>query len=122
MPVNIPFDKPVSQDLYAGTSDQQVNALTDLLMHYDTFAKKNLSLEAYLKQQPAQPLAQPIGQPTGSPAAQPAARLDSAPPQQPAGSPNVGQPSVPLQDAKLFRGETASPEKISSRGNGGALN
>jgi len=54
MPVNIPFDKPVSQDLYAGTSEEQVDALTDLLMQYDTFAKRNLSLDAYLRQQPPQ--------------------------------------------------------------------
>lgn len=52
MPVNIPFDKPVSQDLYRGSSEQQVDALTDLLMHFDRFAKRNLSLEAYLKQAP----------------------------------------------------------------------
>ena len=52
MPVNIPFDKPVSQDLYAGTSEQQVGALTDLLMHFDLFAKRSLSLEAFLKQGP----------------------------------------------------------------------
>jgi len=50
MPVNIPFDKPVSQDLYAGSSDQQVDALTDLLMHFDLFAKRSLSLDAFLKQ------------------------------------------------------------------------
>ncbi len=50
MPVNIPFDKPVSQDLYRGTSEQQVDALTDLLMHFDAFAKQNLSLEAFLRQ------------------------------------------------------------------------
>ena len=55
MPVNIPFDKPVSQDLYAGTSEDQVDALTDLLMQFDTFAKRNLSLDAYLRQQPPQP-------------------------------------------------------------------
>ncbi|MFM8802613.1 MAG: hypothetical protein ACKOK8_01655, partial [Planctomycetia bacterium] len=73
MPVNIPFDKPVSQDLYPGTSEQQVDALTDLLMHYDTFAKKNLSLEAFLRQQPVQQPAQPAGRPAG----QPAARLDA---------------------------------------------
>ncbi|NBW95505.1 MAG: hypothetical protein EBR28_01925 [Planctomycetia bacterium] len=60
MPVNIPFDKPVSQDLYAGTSEEQVDALTDLLMHFDTFAKRNLSLDAYLRQQapPRPPAAQ----------------------------------------------------------------
>jgi cytochrome c551/c552 len=58
MPVNIPFDKPVSQDLYKGTSEQQVSALTDLLMHFDTFAKSKLRpvLEAFLKQSaPAAP-------------------------------------------------------------------
>jgi len=31
MPVNIPFNAPVSQDLYKGTSEQQVDALADLL-------------------------------------------------------------------------------------------
>jgi cytochrome c551/c552 len=97
MPVNIPYDKPVSQDLYAGTSEQQVDALTDLLMHYDTFAKQNLSLEAYLKQQPPQP----AGQPAASPA---------------------GQPPAPVQDSKASREEKASPEKISSRRPGVALN
>jgi hypothetical protein len=61
MPVNIPFDKPVSQDLYAGTSEQQVDALTDLLMHFDLFAKRNLSLEAFLKAEPPPPAAAPPG-------------------------------------------------------------
>ena len=50
MPVNIPYDKPVSQDLYAGTSEEQVDALTDLLMHFDLFAKRRLSLERFLGQ------------------------------------------------------------------------
>ena len=70
MPVNIPFDKPVSQDLYAGTSEQQVDALTDLLMHFDLFAKRNLSLEAFLKAEPPQP-------PTAAP--EPAKEAASAP-------------------------------------------
>ena len=48
MPVNIPHDKPVSQDLYHGDSEQQVGGLTDLLMHFDEFAKRQFSLEAYL--------------------------------------------------------------------------
>ncbi len=61
MPVNIPFDKPVSQDLYAGTSEEQLNALTDLLMHFDLFAKQSLSLEAYLKPEP------PAGPPPADP-------------------------------------------------------
>ena len=81
MPVNIPYDKPVSQDLYSGTSDQQLDALTDLLMHFDAYAKKNLSVEAFLQQQlpPAQP-----GQP--APAAMPRAAAErpnaEAPPAQ----------------------------------------
>ena len=75
MPVNIPFDKPVSQDLYAGTSEQQVDALTDLLMHFDTFAKQNLSLDAYFRQ-PAVPQA---AQPGAGPAAQPAAQVPKKP-------------------------------------------
>lgn len=54
MPVNIPFDKPVSQDLYHGTSEEQVSALTDLLMHYDTFAGRSLSLDAFLQPAPAE--------------------------------------------------------------------
>jgi hypothetical protein len=85
MPVNIPFDKPVSQDLYHGTSDQQLDALTDLLMHYDRFAKRNLSLDAYLKQQPA---ADPS-------AAQPAASIDSSPSEPIPGPTDGPAPTIP---------------------------
>jgi cytochrome c551/c552 len=52
MPVNIPVNQPVSQDLYVGTSEQQVDALTDLLMHFDRFAKDRFSVESFMKQQP----------------------------------------------------------------------
>jgi len=55
MPVNIPFDKPVSQELYRGNSDEQLSALTDLLMHYDTFANRQMSLEAFLQAPTASP-------------------------------------------------------------------
>lgn len=65
MPVNIPFDKPVSQDLYKGTSEEQLSALTDLLMHFDLFAKRNLSLEAWLKEPPKEGQ-QPAPAPAGS--------------------------------------------------------
>jgi len=102
MPVNIPFDKPVSQDLYAGTSEQQVDALTDLLMHFDLFAKKNLSLEAYLPQQPRQP-APPAGAAPGArPAPQPAAgteprrRPGEETPQAPADRAAAAAPSRPV--------------------------
>ena len=85
MPVNIPFDKPVSQDLYHGTSDQQLDALTDLLMHYDRFAKRNLSLDAYLKQPPA---AEPSS-------AQPAASIDSSPSEPIPGPTDGPVPTIP---------------------------
>jgi cytochrome c551/c552 len=99
MPVNIPYNQPVSQDLYRGTSEQQVDALTDLLMHFDAFAKKNLSLEAFLRQQP--PAAQP-GQPApAQPAAQPAAQPRAASGQGPTDG------SVPLSAA-------GSPETAAS--------
>ena len=91
MPVNIPYNQPVSQDLYHGTSEQQVDALTDLLMQFDAFAKRNLSLEAFLRQQP--PAAQP-GQPAqAQPAAQPPAQPRAATGQGPAAG------SVPLSAA-----------------------
>jgi len=96
MPVNIPFNQPVSQDLYAGSSEQQVDALTDLLMHFDAFAKQNLSLEAFLRQQPAP--AQP-GQPPqpGQPAAPRAAAQPSPrPPPGPLSSVRSPPPAATL--------------------------
>jgi hypothetical protein len=96
--VNIPFDQPVSQSLYKGTSEQQVDALTDLLMHFDTFAKRNLSLEAYLRQQPAAPAA---GQ---------------APPSGPA-----GQPSRPVPAGQSLQEKQPTPP-LNSRPPGVALN
>jgi cytochrome c2 len=69
MPVNIPYHQPVSQDLYAGSSEQQVDALTDLLMHFDTFAKRTMSLEAFLRQQAPQPPAPEQNQPATPPRA-----------------------------------------------------
>jgi hypothetical protein len=92
MPVNIPFDKPVSQDLYKGTSEQQLDALTDLLMHFDLFAKKNLSLEAYLRQQPAEPPQPP------QPAPQPQARNPAPSAADPAPVPTAQNPAIPRPD------------------------
>ena len=52
MPVNVkyvssaPNKGGVSQDLYHGTSVEQVEALVDLLMNYDQFARENTSIKA----------------------------------------------------------------------------
>jgi cytochrome c2 len=52
MPVNVKYVSTapnrggVSQDLYHGTSPEQVDALVDLLMNYDQFARANTSIKA----------------------------------------------------------------------------
>jgi hypothetical protein len=55
MPVNIPPDKPVSQALFKGTSDQQLNGVVDLLLNYDHFAESKTSIKPLVK--PAPPAA-----------------------------------------------------------------
>lgn len=40
MPVNFPYGKEVAQDTYRGDSEQQIEALTDLLLNYDTYMKR----------------------------------------------------------------------------------
>jgi cytochrome c551/c552 len=93
MPVNIPFNQPVSQDLYAGTSEQQVDALTDLLMHFDLFAKRNLSLEAFFRQAvPAAP-AESSGPAESARPAQSAAPVSGIPS---AARPPAGSPRNPV--------------------------
>jgi hypothetical protein len=115
MPVNIPYDKPVSQDLYTGTSEQQVDALTDLLMHYDAFAKKNLSLEAYLRPQPPSAPVQPANAapPQAPAAAQPVPATAPAASTQPPGA--VGADDSPARPV-------VPPQASASRAAGTALN
>ena len=115
MPVNIPYDKPVSQDLYTGNSEQQVDALTDLLMHYDAFAKKNLSLEAYLRPQPPAAPIQPVNAapPQAPAAAQPVPATAPAASTQPPGA--VGADDSPARPA-------VPPQASASRAAGTALN
>ena len=96
MPVNIPFDKPVSQDLYTGTSEQQVDALTDLLMHFDRFAKQNLSLDAYLKQQP------PADPAAGAPSA------SNTPLSAPASGRGADDPAEPVEVSVPAAGQSAA--------------
>jgi hypothetical protein len=97
MPVNIPYDQPVSQDLYAGTSEQQLDALTDLLMHFDSFAKRNLSLEAFLRQPaPGQrPAAPQSGAAPASPVPPAAAAPSPAAPSVRAGASAGRSPGAP---------------------------
>ncbi len=45
MPVNMPYDKPVSQALYHGTSQEQFGALVDLLLNYDRYAESQTKIK-----------------------------------------------------------------------------
>ena len=51
MPVNIPPDKPVSQDLYKGDSVQQLDAVVDLLLNYDRYLETKTSIKPLIKSQ-----------------------------------------------------------------------
>jgi cytochrome c2 len=61
MPVNIPYDPNlphlggVSQELFPGTSIQQLDGLVDLLMNFDEYAKRRTSIRNLVKQPPAVP-------------------------------------------------------------------
>jgi mono/diheme cytochrome c family protein len=59
MPINIPYDPAdeknlggVAQDLYHGTSVEQVESLVDLLMNYDNFAKRSTRIAPLVQQAP----------------------------------------------------------------------
>jgi cytochrome c2 len=55
MPVNIPPDKPVSDQLYPGTSLEQVNGVVDLLLNWDGFMENRTSIKPLIKPAPAAP-------------------------------------------------------------------
>jgi hypothetical protein len=56
MPVNIPYDPDlpnlggVSQDLYHGTSVEQVDGLVDLLMNFDEYTKQRSSITTLVQE------------------------------------------------------------------------
>jgi hypothetical protein len=74
MPVNIPYDPDapnlggISQDLYHGTSIDQVDSLVDLLMNYDEFAKRRSSVVDLVKQYGGPPAPPPGTAPATPPA------------------------------------------------------
>jgi hypothetical protein len=56
MPVNIPYDANapqlggVSQSLFPGTSIEQLDGVVDLLMNFDTYAKRQTSIKSLVKE------------------------------------------------------------------------
>ncbi|HEY2148543.1 MAG TPA: hypothetical protein VGH32_11435, partial [Pirellulales bacterium] len=59
MPQNYPPPPapPVAQNLYKGTSEDQINALVDLLMNFDRFAQDQISIKSLVKPATAVPAA-----------------------------------------------------------------
>ncbi len=45
MPANFPYGKETAQDIFRGTSEQQLEAIVDLLLNYDTFTKDKTTIE-----------------------------------------------------------------------------
>lgn len=54
MPVNIPYENPppILNELYPGTNVEQIQALTDLLMNFDQFARQNTRIADRVKPAP----------------------------------------------------------------------
>ena len=73
MPVNIPHDKGVSEELYKGTPIEQLNAVVDLLMNFDRFTQSKTPIAPMVK--PAPPAAA-----ANEPAAAPDKAAVAAPP------------------------------------------
>lgn len=77
MPVNIPHDKPVSQELYKGDSLQQLNAVVDLLLNYDRYTESQVPIKSLIKAPPAADAAEPDKQ-RAEREAKPASEFDAA--------------------------------------------
>jgi hypothetical protein len=56
MPVNIPYQDPPALlgELYHGTNVEQVQALTDLLMNYDQYARQSTRIADRVQPAPAE--------------------------------------------------------------------
>jgi mono/diheme cytochrome c family protein len=52
MPVNFPPDKPADQALFPGDSQEQLTAVVDLLLNYDTFMKNRQSIKPLIQAAP----------------------------------------------------------------------
>jgi hypothetical protein len=50
MPANIPYDVGVNQQLFPGTSTQQVTGVAELLLNYDEFAKRQTQVRGLVNE------------------------------------------------------------------------
>jgi hypothetical protein len=70
MPQNFEVNTLKGQDLYKGTSTEQVQALVDLLVNYDRLAKDELKIKPLVKIKPAEPAGSSPDTKTGAGAGQ----------------------------------------------------
>ncbi|MBX9788331.1 MAG: hypothetical protein K2Y37_05405 [Pirellulales bacterium] len=61
MPINIPPDKPIAQDIFEGTSEEQLQGVVDLLMNYDVFMKDRTSIRPMIQAAPPEAAGQAAG-------------------------------------------------------------
>ncbi len=68
MPVNIPYQDPpaILSQLYHGTNVEQIEALTDLLMNYDQYARQSTKIADRVVPAPAEATPPATGATTGS--------------------------------------------------------
>ena len=52
MPVNFPPDKPIDQNLFPGSSENQLEGVVDFLMNYDSYMKERTSIKPMVKPAP----------------------------------------------------------------------
>ncbi|MEX0820059.1 MAG: hypothetical protein WD070_10725, partial [Pirellulaceae bacterium] len=77
MPVNVPYDPDaehlggVSQELYHGTSIEQVEALVDLLLNFDKFANQRSSVAELITGEGPAPAGEVVPSPVTAPASEP---------------------------------------------------
>ncbi len=59
MPVNFPLDKTMGQDLLPGSSPQQLDAVLDLLLDYETYLRSRVSVRGMVEGMPKSPAGGP---------------------------------------------------------------
>jgi len=130
MPVNFPYTGTVAQHLYKGTSEEQVNAVVDVLLNYDNVLKRKTSMTEMVKANAPPPAAGAApgagaaptpgasGATTPAPSTSPSATSSATQPKPTAGSPpttttpapgNTTPPPTKPADAPKPSGSVPTP-------------
>lgn len=65
MPVNVPYGAPVDQALFAGSAEQQLSGLVDLLLNFDRYTQQQTSIRSLIQAAPPAAPAAASGQAGG---------------------------------------------------------